>query len=223
MAAARRCRRPPPPPLLGQPRPLGRRTAAARRLRQVALGTDQLTYTADDPITHHRPPPQARPLARSPIPRCTPKSSATASVVATVPLAPVEGSNGLHEGKAAPIRIARHPPSPASPASRPPPCWRPKARTSLTTSFRVIGAAGRSNWPTPRSTASCSKKPPPRPAARWSARRTSRRLLPLFLTEGTEPRGNPRNHLCGTMRWFSPLLAPILTTEWWLRRSGGLP
>jgi hypothetical protein len=47
-------------------------------------------------------------------------------------------------------------------------------------------------------------------------------LLPLFLTEGSNRQEIREIPLWDNALVFA-LLAMILTTEWWLRRSGGLP
>ena len=70
---------------------------------QVAVGTDQLTYTADDPITITARLRKAD-LSSVTDPSLCAEILSDGKVVDTIPLAAVAGSNGLHEGKANPIR-----------------------------------------------------------------------------------------------------------------------
>jgi hypothetical protein len=187
---------------------------------KVALGTDQLTYTADDPITITARlrdadlNPVADPTLRAEIIR-------DGKIVATVPLAAVEGSNGLHEGKATPIR------SPGMHSVRivgkqADILLTADGKKSLDTSFRVVGARG------PIELADTTLD---RPLLEEAATASGGRvvdppdiasLLPLFLTEGAK-----REEIRETPLWDNAIifaaLAFVLTAEWWLRRSAGLP
>ncbi len=187
---------------------------------KVALGTDQLTYTGDDPIliTARLRDANLDPLAD---PDLHAEILRGNTVVATVPLAPVAGSNGLHEGKAAAIR------SPGIHTvrlvgSKAAELLGAEGKKNLTTSFRVVGARGpielaETTLDRPlleeAATASGGKVVGPADVAS---------LLPLFLTEGAK-----REEIRETPLWDNALvfalLACVLTAEWWLRRNAGLP
>ena len=187
---------------------------------KVALGTDQLTYTADDPITitaRLRKPdlsPVADPSLQAEILR-------DGKIIATIPLAAVPGSNGLHEGKAAPI----HTPGLHQVrlvGKQATAMLAAEGKAELTTRLRIIGARGPVELADTTldrplldeaATASGGKVVGPADIAS---------LLPLFLTEGAK-----RQEIRETPLWDNALvfaaLALVLTSEWWLRRNAGLP
>lgn len=187
---------------------------------KVALGTDQLTYTADDPvmITARLRDADLNPVADGTL---RAEISRDGKVIATIPLAPVEGSNGLHEGKAAPIR------SPGMHAVRilgqqAEKLLAADGKDALATGFRVVGARG---------PIELAETTPDRPLMEQAAAASGGRvagpgeiasLLPLFLTEGAD-----REEIRETPLWDNALvfaaLALVLTSEWWLRRTSGLP
>ena len=187
---------------------------------KVALGTDQLTYTADDPIIITA---RLRKADLSPLfdPALRAEILRDGRVVATVPLAAVAGSNGLHEGKAVPIRSpGLHTIRLAGKQSDA--LLAAEGKGSLTTSIRVIGTRGPvelSDTTVDRgllkelATASGGEVVEPEYVAS---------LLPLFLTEGTK-----QMEIRETPLWDNALvfatLALVLTAEWWLRRNAGLP
>lgn len=186
----------------------------------VGLGTDQLTYTVDDPVTvtarlrDSRLNPVADPELRAEVLR-------DGKVVANVPLAAVAGSNGLHEGQAGRLRL--------------PGLYQVRVvggkiaelqaaagLKQLQTGFRVVGSRG---------PVEMADTTPDRPLLEEVAAASGGKvveldrvadLLPLFLTdkEGHE-------EIRETPLWDNALvfllLAAALTTEWWLRRGGGLP
>lgn len=187
---------------------------------KVALGTDQLTYTADDPVTITV---RLRDAYLNPVvdPSLRAEISRDGKIVATIPLAAVEGSNGLHEGKAAPIR------SPGMHTVRivgkqSDTLLVADGKDSLSTTFRVVGARG------PVELADTTlDRPLLEEAATASGGRVVEpadvaSLLPLFLTEGAK-----REEIRETPLWDNAVvfaaLALVLAAEWWLRRSAGLP
>ena len=142
-------------------------------------------------------------------------------IIATVPLAPVEGSNGLHEGKADPIR---------SPGMHTVRIIGKQAETLLAadgksgieTNILIVGARG------PVELADTTlDRPLLEEAATASGGKVVsvndiNSLLPLFLTEAAD-----REEIRETPLWDNAFvfaaLALVLTAEWWLRRSSGLP
>jgi hypothetical protein len=187
---------------------------------KVALGTDQLTYTADDSIqiTARLRDAELNPLSD---PSLKAEILSEGKVIATVPLAPVEGSNGLHEGKAEPIRnpgmhtvriIGKQADS----------LLAADGKSGIETSIRIVGARG------PVELADTTlDRPLLEEAATASGGKVVsaddiNSLLPLFLTEAAD-----REEIRETPLWDNALvfaaLALVLTAEWWLRRSSGLP
>ena len=187
---------------------------------KVALGTDQLTYTADDPILISA---RLRKADLSPVvdPTLQAEILRDGKVVATIPLANVAGSNGLHEGKATPIRTpGLH--TVRLTGKQATAMLAAEGKKSLTTSFRVIAARGpieladtTLDRPLMDEAATASGGKVVAPADIAS-------LLPLFLTEG----GNHKE-IRETPLWDNSLifaaLAIVLALEWWLRRNVGLP
>lgn len=187
---------------------------------KVALGTDQLTYTADDSIqiTARLRDAELNPLSD---PSLKAEILSDGKVIATVPLAPVEGSNGLHEGKADPIR------SPGMHTVRiigkqADSLLAADGKRGIETSIRIGGARG------PVELADTTlDRPLLEEAATASGGKVVsaddiNSLLPLFLTEAAD-----REEIRETPLWDNALvfaaLALVLTAEWWLRRSSGLP
>lgn len=181
---------------------------------RAALGTDQLTYTPDDPVlvTARLRDADLNPLSD---PTLRAEITREGRQVATVPLAPVEGSNGLHEGKAAPISE--------------PGIYQIRISGKTTggndapaTRFRVVGSRGpvelaetTMDLPLLESAATAS-------GGKVVKADDAAALLPLFLSQETN-----RMEVRETPLWDNALvfaaLALILTAEWWLRRSSGLP
>lgn len=183
---------------------------------RTALGTDQLTYTPDDPVTVTARlrdadlNPLSDPTLRAEILR-------DGKQVATLPLPSIAGSNGLHEGKATPfsepgiyqIRLA------GKLASG-------DGNEAPVTRFRVVGSRGpveladtTMDLPLLENAATASGGKVVKPEDTAS-------LLPLFLSQEMD-----RMEVRETPLWDNILvfgsLALILTAEWWLRRSSGLP
>jgi hypothetical protein len=187
---------------------------------KAGLGTDQLTYTSDDPVAITV---RLREADLTPVsdPSLRAELSRNGKVVATIPLVPVAGSNGLHEGQAGRLRT--------------PGVYQVKVTgkrlaelasadglAELSTNFRVIGARGpvelaetTLDRPLLEETAAASGGKVVGPDQVAS-------LLPLFLTEKDR-----REEIRETPLWDNALvflaLAVVLTAEWWLRRNGGLP
>lgn len=187
---------------------------------KVALGTDQLTYTADDSIqiTARLRDAELNPLSD---PSLKAEILRDGKVIATVPLAPVEGSNGLHEGKADPIH------SPGMHTVRiigqqADSLLAADGKSGIDTSIRIVGARG------PVELADTTlDRPLLEEAAIASGGKVVladdiNSLLPLFLTEAAD-----REEIRETPLWDNAFvfaaLALVLTAEWWLRRSSGLP
>lgn len=178
---------------------------------RAALGTDQLTYTPDDPV---RVTARLRDAEMNPLsdPSLRAEILRDGKQVATLPLAPVAGSNGLHEGKAPPfsepgiyqIRLAG------------------KGDDAPATRFRVVGSRGpveladtTMDLPLLENAASASGGKVVKPDGAAD-------LLPLFLSQESS-----RMEVRETPLWDNAVvfgsLALILAAEWWLRRSSGLP
>ena len=182
---------------------------------KIALGSDQLTYTADDPITitarlrDDKLNPAPDPTLRAEILR-------DGKVVATVPLVAQEGSNGLHEGKLTSIK------TPGVFQVRLVGKKAPDGKADLSTNFRVVGAKGpveladtTLDQPLLDAAASASGGKVVKPDEMAT-------LLPLFLTEGANREEIRETSLWDNLFVFAAL-ALALTAEWWLRRKTGLP
>ena len=187
---------------------------------QVAVGTDQLTYTADEPITITA---RLRTADLAPLVDAAMQAEILrdGKVVARVPLTAVPGSNGLHEGKALPISIpGNHQVRIVSQqVAR---LLAAEGKTEMASHFRVVGARGpveladtTLNRPLLEEAATASGGKVVDPAEITE-------LLPLFLTEGAR-----RQEIRETPLWDNALvfsaLALVLAAEWWLRRNVGLP
>jgi len=187
---------------------------------RVRLGTDQLTYTPDD-----RP----RVTARLRDATLKPVSDATlvaelvrdGKVVATVPLAAVKDSNGLHEGsfdrQREPGRYEVRVKGTATER-----LIREDGGTQPVAAFQVVGSRGpvelADTTPDPAlmetiASLSGGKVVPPERAGE---------LASLFLSDRTK-----RTEIRESTLWDNAivllLLASVLGSEWILRRSGGLP
>ena len=187
---------------------------------KVAVGTDQLTYTPDDPILITA---RLRDANLSPVvdPSLRAEILRDGKVIATVPLTALAGSNGLHMGKATPIR------SPGVLSVRlvgkqAAILLAAENKVALATSIRVIGTSGpielvetTLDRPLLESAATASGGKVVGPADIAA-------LAPLFLTEGTK-RLEVRETPLWDNAWVFAILALVLTLEWWLRRSAGLP
>ena len=187
---------------------------------KVALGTDQLTYTADDSIliTARLRDGDLNPVSD---PSLKAEILRDGTLVATVPLTPVEGSNGLHEGKADPIR------SPGLHSVRiigkqVDTLLAADGKDGMNTNIRIVGARG----PVELSDTTLDRPLLDEAAIASGGKVVSpadiNSLLPLFLTEAAN-----REEIRETPLWDNALvfaaLALVLTAEWWLRRSSGLP
>jgi hypothetical protein len=142
-------------------------------------------------------------------------------VVATVPLASVEGSNGLHEGKAGPIRNpGMH--SVRITGKQVDTLLAADGKSAMNTNIRIVGARG----PVELSDTTLDRALLDEAATASGGKVVSpadiNSLLPLFLTEAAD-----REEIRETPLWDNAFvfaaLALVLTAEWWLRRSSGLP
>ncbi|MDB4541225.1 hypothetical protein N9196_02895, partial [Akkermansiaceae bacterium] len=179
-------------------------------VQTARVGTDQLTYTGDDPVSI---------LARLREENLAPIQDETlqaeimrdGSKVATVPLNYREGSNGIHQAQAGPFR------EPGEYQIR----LKGDALTEeITTNFRVVGSLSAIEL-----AETTLNKPLLENVAKLSGGRMvtadDQNLADLFL------RGNDtKEELRETTLWdqwlLMLLLAVLLTSEWVLRRRSGL-
>jgi hypothetical protein len=187
---------------------------------RVALGSDQLTYTADDPIliTARLRDAHLNPLAD---PTLQAEILRDGKVIASVPLAPLAGSNGLHEGKATPIRVPGvH--QVRIVGKQAATLLAAEGKNSLATSFRVVGARGPVELADTTLDRALLDEAATASGGKVVAPAEIAALLPLFLTDAVD-----RLEIRQTPLWDNALifaaLALVLTTEWWLRREAGLP
>ncbi|BCX50285.1 hypothetical protein HAHE_41930 [Haloferula helveola] len=187
---------------------------------RVRLGTDQLTYTPDDKV---RLTVRLRDADLNPVFEEDLEAEVLrdGEQVATVPLRPVEGSNGLHEAEAGPfdesgkyeVRIR---------GGRADDLMREDEVTEFGAGFRVVGARGpveladtTLNLPLLQTVADLS-------GGKVCALETAKELPALFLGEAEE-----KEEVRETSLWdhwvVLSLFAGLLTVEWLLRRGGGLP
>ncbi|MCF7731184.1 MAG: hypothetical protein K9N23_05835 [Akkermansiaceae bacterium] len=186
----------------------------------IGLGTDQLTYTVDDPVTitvrlrDNQLNPVTEPALRAEVLQ-------DGKPVDNIPLAPVAGSNGLHEGQAGRLRV------PGTYQIRVTGGQLEELKAAaglkaLETRISVVGSHG---------PVEMAETAPDRALLEEAATASGGKVVeldslaglpPLFLTEK-----EAREEVRETPLWDNPLvfllLAGALTTEWWLRRSGGLP
>ncbi len=187
---------------------------------QVGIGTDQLTYTVDDPVVLTA---RLRDASLNPVsdPTLRAEIFRDGQPVATVPLAPVKDSNGLHEGSAGRLRAAGTYEVRLA-GDRLAQLQSTAGSTKVETRFRVIGSRGPVEMAdttpdrallTDIASASGGKVVELDGAAGLAA---------LFLTD-KEAREEVRETPLWDNIFVYLVLAAILTTEWWFRRSAGLP
>ncbi len=179
-------------------------------IKTARLGTDQLTYTGDDPVSI---------LARLREENLTPIQDETLQAeimrdgtkVATVPLNYREGSNGIHQAQAGPFR---------EPGEYEVRLKSDTLTEEITTNFRVVGSLSAIEL-----AETTLNKPLLENIAKLSGGRVvttdDEHLADLFLG-----RNDTREELRETSLWdrwpLMLLLAILLTTEWVLRRRSGL-
>lgn len=187
---------------------------------RARLGTDQLTYTPDDKI---KITARLRDTALNPVL----DNSLQAEIlldgrkISSVPLKPVENSNGLHETEIAPpdqsglyeIRVT---------GSQATPLIRQDGGEKLATNFRVVGSRGpielaetTLNLPLLETVAQLS-------GGKVALPENASDLIPIFLTE-KDGRLETRETALWDTAWVLALLALVLSAEWITRRAGGLP
>ncbi|MCW1886493.1 hypothetical protein OKA04_17275 [Luteolibacter flavescens] len=187
---------------------------------RVRLGTDQLTYTADDRI---KVTARLRDAELSPVVDDDLKAELLrdGEVVSSVPLAAVAGSNGLHEAEMAPLAA----PGRYEVRLRGAQADRLSAEEgsgAVSAGFRVVGSRGpvelaetTLNRPLLETMAQLSGGKVVDPAKAGD-------LTGLFLKEG-----DARKELRETPLWDNALVlglfALLLAAEWVIRRGGGLP
>lgn len=188
--------------------------------KRVRLGTDRLAYTPDDRITISA---RLREKNLEPVSDAKVQGEVlhNGRVVATVALAPVEGSAGLHEGVAGPfreagkyeIRLA------GGQATR---LMAEEGLPEVAAGFRVAGSPGpveladtTLNLPLLETVAELS-------GGKVFSVDEAGQLAPLFLGDPRE-----REEVRETLLWnhwlVLILLAGCLAAEWVIRRGGGLP
>jgi hypothetical protein len=187
---------------------------------QVRLGTDQLTYTADDRI---KVTARLRDAALSPVFDEALKAELLrdGEVISSVPLAAVPGSNGLHEAELAPVAAAGRYEVRLSgeQAAR---LSAEEGNAAVTAGFRVVGSRGpvelaetTLNRPLLETVAGLS-------GGKVVDAAQAGDLAGLFLKDG-----DARRELRETPLWDNALVlglfALLLAAEWVIRRGGGLP
>jgi hypothetical protein len=178
---------------------------------KVALGTDQLTYTADDSIQITA---RLRDAELNPVSDASLKAEilSDGKIIATVPLAPVEGSNGLHEAKADPIRspgmhtvriIGKQADSLLS----------ADGKSGIETSIRIVGARGPVELADTTLDRPLLEEAATASGGKVVSANDISSLLPLFLTEAAD-----REEIRETPLWDNAFvfaaLALVLTAEW---------
>lgn len=182
---------------------------------KIALGSDQITYTTDDPITITA---RLRDDNLNPAPDPTLRAEilSDGKVVATVPLVAQEGSNGLHEGKLKSLK------TPGLFQVRLVGKKAPDGKVDLSTNFRVVGTKGQVELADTTLDQSLLDAAAAASGGKVVKPDEMASLLPLFITEGAN-----RTEIRETPLWDNffifTALALILTIEWWLRRKTGLP
>ena len=187
---------------------------------KVRLGTDQLTYTADDPV---KVTARLRDADLAPVRDGDLRAELVrdGEAVASIPLAYVEESNGLHEAEFAPIsRAGRY-----EIRLRGAEADRLNAEdggTSLAAGFRVVGSRGpvelaettlnRGLLETVASLSGGKVVTPDRAGE----------LAELFLKD-TNERYEVRETPLWDSGWVLGFLVMLLGLEWVIRRGGGLP
>lgn len=188
---------------------------------KVRLGSDQLTYTGDDRV---RITARLRDETLAPIQDESLQAEIThdGKVVSTVPLAFVEGSNGLHESLAGPfsksgqyeIRLI----------GKKIGALLDEPRQTVTTGFRLIGA---------RSPVELSETTLNLPLLENMAKLSGGSVVPPQMNSGTTlaslfvDENSKQQELRETKLWdrwyILVLFFVVLTAEWIFRRGGGLP
>ena len=187
---------------------------------RVRLGTDQLTYTADDPV---KVTARLRDTGLRPVKDESLKAELIrdGEVISSTPLGYVEESNGLHEVELPPITKAgryeirlR-----GTEADR---LGAEDGNSGVSAGFRVVGSRGpvelaettlnRALLDTVADLSGGKVVAPDQPGE----------LLELFLRESNE-RHEVRETSLWDSGWVLGLLAMLLGTEWAVRRGGGLP
>ncbi len=187
---------------------------------RVRLGTDQLTYTADDPV---KVTARLRDTALNPVRDAALKAGLyrDGELLSSTPLAYVENSNGLHEAELPPLaEPGRYEIRLSGPeADR---LGAEDGGTAAAAGFRVVGSRGpvelaetTLNLPLLETVASLSGGKVVAPEAAGD-------LAGLFLKEGAE-RLETRESPLWDSGWVLGLLAGLLAAEWMIRRGAGLP
>ena len=186
---------------------------------RVGIGSDQLSYTADDKITITA---RLRDEEMSPVEDTSLQAEILRDdkVVATVPLAPVEGSQGLHQAQIGPFddpgryRINLVGDRPAE--------LLEDGEETPELSFSVVSSRGpikladtTLNLPLLDEIATAS-------GGQVVAPDRISELLPMFLGDARE-REEIRETPLWDNAWIFALLALVLTAEWLMRRNAGLP
>lgn len=187
---------------------------------RARVGTDQLTYTPDDKVkvTARLRDSDLRPVEDDSLQAEVLRDG---KVVRKVPMAPVKGSNGLHEVELDPfehsgryeVRLK---------GGQTDALVRQDGGDQLQAGFRVVGSRG------PIELAETTRNLPlletigQLSGGKVVQASEAASLIPLFLTEKDERLETRETSLWDTA-WVLALLAAVLSAEWIVRRAGGLP
>jgi hypothetical protein len=187
---------------------------------RVRLGTDQLTYTPDDPVklTARLRDDQLNPVDD---PTLQAEILADGRLLASIAMVPVAGSDGLYEATAAPLTRAGSYEIRVN-GRKADPLIRADGASTLHTTVQVVASRGpvemaetTLNQPLLETIASLS-------GGKVVTPDTVAELAPLFLTEKNQQIEIRESSLWDS-GWVLALMAALLASEWVIRRSGGLP
>jgi hypothetical protein len=186
----------------------------------VRLGTDQLTYTADDPV---KVTARLRDTGLSPVKDEDLKAELVrdGEVISSTPLAYVEESNGLHEAQLPPIEKAGR----YEIRLRGTEADRLSAEDSgngVSAGFRVVGSRGPVELAETTLNSALLETVADLSGGKVVAADQVGELTELFLKDSNE-RHEVRETSLWDSGWVLGLLAMLLGTEWVIRRGGGLP
>ncbi len=187
---------------------------------RARLGTDQLTYTPDDPVNLTA---RLRDTSLQPIddPSLRAEVLREGQILSTVPMKPVAGSNGLYEA-----RLDRFPESGRYEVrlrgDKADGLIREDGAADLKAGFRVVGSRGpielsetTLNLPLLQTVAELS-------GGKVVSAENTGLLAGLFLTD-KDKQQETREITLWDQPWVLALLALLLGGEWVIRRAGGLP
>jgi len=187
---------------------------------RVRLGTDQLTYTADDPI---KVTARLRDTGLSPVKDEDLKVELLrdGEVISSTPLAYVEESNGIHEAELPPIaKAGRYQVRlRGTQADR---LTAEDGSNGVSAGFRVVGSRGPVELAETTLNSSLLETVADLSGGKVVTADRAGELSELFLKD-TNERHEVRETSLWDSGWVLGLLAMLLGTEWVIRRGGGLP